>query len=971
MSRVMPLMLLVSLVSPVRALGGPFPDCNSNGVHDLIDIAAGTSANCNGNAIPDECELAGDDCNTNAVPDSCEIAAGTATDCDTDGIADECELASGTQTDCDFNTVPDDCERPSPFDCNLNGQDDACDIAQGISNDFDGDGLPDECGKQQCTSVWAGFENTPFIPGVALDGLDSDTNGDAWSNITATGQVVAGGCPVGSGGNAVRNTGDDALAVSASVTSELFAGSIGSLPPSAPLVRVSFDYRLQGDLGAGYDHRLLLVAGDTGQLTTLLWFGLPNSDLGVNGAGAGDDATPGQLWVLTAAGVLVDTGVVLDLNVCHHVEVALNTVGALIDISVDAQPVFSGASLSASDRIDRVVLNAIRHAGAVPGGPNLSLVLDNFQRCVSGAPVSCTVYDSLDCDGNNICDVFEPAGDTDTDGVLDVCEDYCDDCNNNTLRDAAEIAAGSAADVNTNGIIDDCEALSPADSFEGLSLTPIAMQGGWTEIGDTASIVADSARSTQNPAFPTDGTQFLLVQDNPALGAGSSFLMGPRSELLAEADIELWCWDMFVTSNNFGSVFVEITDLCREFTGSVFLPGGARNLGGLISAANTGLEFRGSAATAPANVVRMLSNPGGGKTYGTVSAGDQSMIFGSVARTACIKIKNDFGITEALYGPVGMDPPNLALVAVGQIETGQPIALPGGGQQPAGGDRQWIIRTDGVDNGTEFWFDNLRYSAFTDCDRDGIRDTLYIGLDPQMDANIDGVIDTCQDCNADCPSFPVADTSCLDPVEIASCPMGNSACADCNANNIPDECDVDPSLPLFGVPASCPLLPGCLASRLGGGSCDADANGVPDECQVAASSATDCNANGCVDSADITAGTSVDVDGNNLPDECDPDCNHNGVIDALDISGATSTDGDTDGVPDECCPVLPSADFDADGDVDAFDYQRLQQCAGVVARPTDPPDSVQFVGCGCADLDASGTVDDQDVRRFQQSITGP
>ncbi len=46
-------------------------DCNDNGVDDSDDIAAGTSADCNGNLVPDECET---DCNTNGVPDECDLA---------------------------------------------------------------------------------------------------------------------------------------------------------------------------------------------------------------------------------------------------------------------------------------------------------------------------------------------------------------------------------------------------------------------------------------------------------------------------------------------------------------------------------------------------------------------------------------------------------------------------------------------------------------------------------------------------------------------------------------------------------------------------------------------------------------------------------------------------------------------------------------------------------------------------------
>ncbi|HEY3246298.1 MAG TPA: hypothetical protein VGM03_23385 [Phycisphaerae bacterium] len=66
------------------------PDCNSNGVADMQDIAAGTSIDVNANGLPDECEA---DCNQNGLPDSFEIANGSAADVDTDGVPDECEAA--------------------------------------------------------------------------------------------------------------------------------------------------------------------------------------------------------------------------------------------------------------------------------------------------------------------------------------------------------------------------------------------------------------------------------------------------------------------------------------------------------------------------------------------------------------------------------------------------------------------------------------------------------------------------------------------------------------------------------------------------------------------------------------------------------------------------------------------------------------------------------------------------------------
>ncbi len=82
---------------------GLFPDCNGNDVPDECDILGETSQDCNDNDIPDECELAGNDCNNNQVPDDCDP------DCNVNGLADECDIAGGTSCDNDQNDVPDEC----------------------------------------------------------------------------------------------------------------------------------------------------------------------------------------------------------------------------------------------------------------------------------------------------------------------------------------------------------------------------------------------------------------------------------------------------------------------------------------------------------------------------------------------------------------------------------------------------------------------------------------------------------------------------------------------------------------------------------------------------------------------------------------------------------------------------------------------------------------------------------------------
>ncbi|MCH8990898.1 MAG: hypothetical protein IIA44_03990, partial [Acidobacteria bacterium] len=62
-----------------------FIDCNQNHIPDWVDIANGTSQDCNGTGIPDECELE-EDCNYNGIPDDCDV------DDDGDGIPDDCLL---------------------------------------------------------------------------------------------------------------------------------------------------------------------------------------------------------------------------------------------------------------------------------------------------------------------------------------------------------------------------------------------------------------------------------------------------------------------------------------------------------------------------------------------------------------------------------------------------------------------------------------------------------------------------------------------------------------------------------------------------------------------------------------------------------------------------------------------------------------------------------------------------------------
>ena len=77
------------------------PDCNDSRFPDQVDIDNGTSLDCNGNGVPDECEL-DFDCNDNLIPDECDIAAGTSEDLNGNGIPDECPCP---RTECDDGDI--------------------------------------------------------------------------------------------------------------------------------------------------------------------------------------------------------------------------------------------------------------------------------------------------------------------------------------------------------------------------------------------------------------------------------------------------------------------------------------------------------------------------------------------------------------------------------------------------------------------------------------------------------------------------------------------------------------------------------------------------------------------------------------------------------------------------------------------------------------------------------------------------
>ena len=168
-------------------------DCNSNGIEDKSDIVNGTSEDCTGNGIPDECEP---DCNGNQVADSCDIDSGFSKDVlpiEGDGIPDECE------NDCNGNLIPDLTDNITN-DCNGNSIPDDCDIGNGDSEDCTGDGIPDEC-EPDCNGNQVA-DSCDIDSGFSIDVLPMEGDG------------IPDGCQEDCNNNQIPDLDDIALSIS-------------------------------------------------------------------------------------------------------------------------------------------------------------------------------------------------------------------------------------------------------------------------------------------------------------------------------------------------------------------------------------------------------------------------------------------------------------------------------------------------------------------------------------------------------------------------------------------------------------------------------------------------------------------------------------------------------------------------------------------------------------------------------------
>ena len=212
-----------------------------------------------------------------------------------------------------------------------------------------------------------------------------------------------------------------------------------------------------------------------------------------------------------------------------------------------------------------------------------------------------------------------------------------------------------------------------------------------------------------------------------------------------------------------------------------------------------------------------------------------------------------------------------------------------------------------------------------DGDGDGVPDDCDICLtgDDALDSDGDGVPDGCDLCEGADDGVDSDNDGVPDGCDV--CPGIDDGSFDSDGDGVPDVCDVCPGgddtldVDGDGVPFDCDI---CLG---GDDTIDGDGDGIPDDCDACpnGSNTDDTDGDGVVDGCDICPGEddSVDSDGDGVPDGCDDcpldnpdDTDGDSVCDSSDVcpGGDDTIDGDGDGVPDDCDPCDNNVPGDCD-----------------------------------------------------------
>ena len=885
------------------------PDCNGNGVADSCDIVGGTSNDCNTNDVPDECEPGGtEDCNGNGIPDLCDLYFGTSQDCNENEIPDECE-PGGTE-DCNCNSIPDICDiyLGTSEDCNANSIPDECDIAAGSSEDCQPNEIPDECDIDAGASPDCNGNAVPDECDIALG-----TSGDCQPNevpdecdIAAgtsedcTGNMIPDECEPDCNGNGVADSCDIAEGTSQDCQPN-------EIPDECDLASGTSEDCQANDIPDECD----IAAGTSDDCTDN---GIPDEcEADCNGNGVADscdiDEGTSQDCNENAVPDECEPGGAEDCNG--------NGVSDLCDIysgtSQDCQPndvpdecdITEGTSEDCQlneipDECD-IDVGTSQDCNENSSPDECDIDAGTSEDCqTNGVPDECDLADgtSPDCNENSVPDECDLAGDTSR------------DCQPNGIPDECDIADGGSADYDLNGIPDVCD---PDCNVNGVPDTCDVDCGA----GNCAShpLGCGGSVDTNGDGIP-DECDEIFVNDQTGDDAWDGLCeewdggtCGPKQTIQAGIDAA----DSADTVIVAGGIYTGAGNKNLDFGGRAII---VRSVSGpqncIIDCADDGRGFHFHNGETQTSVLDGFTIANGNDWYGAgihcsfssptivncvitgcqayYRAGGVHLGDSAAALQNCIITGNTAAYGAGLYcdNSVSGDVPTITNCTI----TGNTADYTGGGV--------YFTWSSAAEITNCILWENMPEEIHADAaDELNVSYSVIQGgwsgwgwgnvdADPRFNdpPGPDGVFGTLDDELYLLPGSP-----CIDAGDNNAVPSAILSDIE-GAPRFVDDPTVDPD-PGHGSPPVVDM--GAFEYQA-----DCNGNGTIDSADILFGTSADCQPNGVPDECDIAVGTSLDCQPNGIPDECEIDCNFNGIPDDCDIAGGTSEDVNDNGIPDEC-----------------------------------------------------------------------
>jgi len=809
---------------------------------DAVRLDAGTGAtgeDCNGNAVPDECDIADGtsfDCQPDGTPDECQ------TDCNNNLIADTCDIASGTSIDCQPDGIPDECQT----DCNTNGVADACDIASGTSQDCQADGVPDEC---QLLGTF--FDDSgPLSP---IDGANPKTH------------TVPSPPPA---------NGDVTLNFTASADLDLSTEFIDVNINGAPIGRI---FRTGAAQCPGIPNTATLV----------ITAGTFNSAVGGGSAAIGMVASPEVTPGICPASFISVTLTYGAGGDCNH-----NGVADACDVSggssSDCQP--NGIPDECEPDCNH---NGVADACDVSSGTSLDCqpngIPDECESDCNGnsIPDECDISGgfSSDCQPNGIpdeCDLASGAPDCDGNGVPDQCElltAVLSDTFPSTVLNPATWCVINGVVVDTVGTNEPSPPNSlrfnGPDFIESCVVNLAAGSGGrfryWFE--QTGGGESPDPGNNLIAEYYSSANTWVGV----ATHLGSDPDMTNYQEVLFDLPLNAFHAGFKIRfrstgDSGFDDWFVDDVE--------VRLAGEDCNHNGIHDACETAQGLTPDCQ--PNGIPDDCETDCNGNTVPDdcdVSSGTSNDCQSDGIPDEC-QLATPFVNGSGTLAPMDAAHPQThnivnAPTALGLVTltftasadlastneyidvdiNGTPVGRvfeAGGSDCPVVPNSEQLLVPASVYNGAVGGGDAAIHLVAGPEVSPGVCNLAYI------------TVSTTYQAFGDCNNNTVPD----------ECDISDGTSSDCQPNGIPDECE--PDCNNNGVADACDIA--------GGGSADCEPDGIPDECE------SDCNNNGTADTCDISGGASSDCQPNGIPDECDlasglgQDCQPNGIPDDCELA---------------------------------------------------------------------------------------